>query len=389
MRLRVLSVSCVFPNPVEPEAGLFVRHRLQAIARQADVTVIAPVPAIDYGNPRGRLLASRAVPRERRDGNLRVLHPRWLYPPFGGVANAFCLAARLIPLLFRQRACDLIDAHWAYPAGIAVALASRFVRRPFLVTIRGNEIEHGRSRLKKWAMAWALRRADGVICLSERLRQFAAACGVDPGRIRTIPNGIDAAVFHPRDRRACRQGHGIPDDAPVVLSAGQLIELKGHHHIVRALREARPAHLLIAGGPGRHVQYEAEIRRQIRAADMEGRVHFAGQVPQETLAGLMAAADVLCLASSREGWPNVVQEAMACGTPVVATDVGAVPDMIPSDDYGYVVPPGDESRLRAALQSALNRSWDRERISALGQSRSWDLVAGQVLEEMRRVVGGL
>ena len=149
-----------------------------------------------------------------------------------------------------------------------------------------------------------------------------------------------------------------------------------------------PAHLIIAGGPGRHGQYEAETRRQIGAAGMEGRVRLVGQVPQETLAELMSAADILCLASSREGWPNVVQEALACGTPVVATDVGAVPDMIPSEEYGYVVPPGDESRLREALQSALNRSWDRDRISALGRSRSWDRVAEQVLEEMHRVVQG-
>jgi len=226
MRLRVLSVSCVFPNPVEPEAGPFVRHRLQGLARHADVTVIAAVPLIDYGNPRRRLLANWAVPCERRDGGLRVLHPRWLYPPFGGITNAFFLAIRLLPLLRRYQDHNLIDAHWAHPTGIAVALASHFIRRPFMITIRGNEIEHGRNRFMRSGIAWALKRANTVICLSERLRQFAITCGVDAGRIRTIPNGVDAAVFHPRDRAACRRTHGIPADVPVVLSAGQLIELK-------------------------------------------------------------------------------------------------------------------------------------------------------------------
>ena len=136
-------------------------------------------------------------------------------------------------------------------------------------------------------------------------QQHATTCGVDPGHIRTIPNGVDAAVFHPRDRVVCRQTHGIPTDVPVVLSAGQLIELKGHHRIVAAMLEIvgprEPAHLIIAGGPGRHGQYEAETRRQIGAAGMEGRVRLVGQVPQETLAELMSAADVFCLASSREG----------------------------------------------------------------------------------------
>ena len=392
MRLRVLSVSCVFPNPVEPAAGLFVRHRLQSVARHADVTVIAPVPAIDYGNPRRRLLAGWAVPRECRDGALRVLHPRWLYPPLGGVVNAFCLAVRLMPLLRTHRNCDVIDAHWVHPTGIAVALASRFLPRPFVVTIRGNEIEHAQNRLMRASMAWALRCADAVIANSERLRKFAAGCGADPERICVIPNGVDCAIFHPRDRTTCRQVHDIPGDIPLVLSAGQLIKLKGHHRILTAIRDVaavgRPAHLIIAGGPGRHGQYEAQIHQQIAALGMDARVRLLGQVPQEALAELMSAADVFCLASSREGWPNVVQEALACGTPVVATDVGAVPDMIPSEDYGSVVAPRDESGLREALQSALNRSWDRERISTLGQSRSWDRVAEQVLEEMRRVVHG-
>jgi glycosyltransferase involved in cell wall biosynthesis len=259
-----------------------------------------------------------------------------------------------------------------------------------MITIRGNEIEHGQNRLMRSGLAWALKRANAVICLSERLLRFAISCGVDARRVRTIPNGVDAGVFHPRDRAACRQAHGIAPDAPAILSAGQLIELKGHHRIIRAIAEVsrggKPASLIIAGGPGRHGQYEGEIRRQVNALGMRGRVRLCGQVAQETLAELMAAADVLCLASSREGWPNVVQEALACGTPVVATDVGAVPDMIPSVDYGYVVPAGDQTALREALQRALNRSWDRKHISALGQSRSWEHVGEQVLDEMRRVV---
>ncbi len=389
MRIKILSVSTVFPNPVEPQQGLFVRHRLLHLAEHADIIVIAPVPAVDYGNPKRKLFANWAVPRRRRDGNLTVLHPRWVYPPLGGAANAPFLAARLLPLLERHRDCDVIDAHWAHPAGTAVALATRAIRRPFVVTLRGNEIEHAAKPLRRMTIAWGLRRANAVVCLSERLRRFAVGCGADPKRVRTIPNGVDAAVFHPRDRAACRRELGIPADVPVILSAGQLIELKGHHRILAAMRDVAGANgaawLVIAGGAGRHRQHESEIRRQIDALGASERVRLCGQIPQERLAELMCAADVFCLASSREGWPNVVQEALACGTPVVATDVGAVPDMIPSDDYGYVVPPGDQDALRQALQKALNRTWDRERISRLGRSRSWEQVALQVLEEMTRI----
>jgi glycosyltransferase involved in cell wall biosynthesis len=100
----------------------------------------------------------------------------------------------------------------------------------------------------------------------------------------------------------------------------------------------------------------------------------------------MSAADVFCLASTREGWPNVVHEALACGTPVVATDVGAVPDLIPEPCYGLVVPVNDEAALEAALQTALHKDWDRPRIAAWGQRRSWEQVAREVFDEMQNVV---
>jgi glycosyltransferase involved in cell wall biosynthesis len=395
MRLRILSISCVFPSPVDPEAGLFVRHRLQRVAQHADVTVIAPVPALDYGNPRRRLLASWAVPHERRDGNLKIFHPRWLYPPFGSSVNAFCLAGRLLPLaraLKKTFPFSLLDVHFGHPEGIAGVILARYLGCPFLVTLRGNETKHAQNRMIRALMSWSLTHASRVITLSERLRQFAIALGANPSDVKTIPNGVDTDVFRPLERAVCRSVHRLDPDVPIVLSAGYLIERKGHHHIVRTMMElsgrAAGAHLIIAGGAGREGKFEEELRRIIADQRMESRVHLLGSVTQRQLAELMSAADVLCLASSREGWPNVVQEALACGTPVVATDVGAVPDMIPSEDYGYVVPAGDQSRLREALQSAMSRSWDRERISELGQSRSWDLVAKQVLEEMCRVARG-
>jgi glycosyltransferase involved in cell wall biosynthesis len=116
------------------------------------------------------------------------------------------------------------------------------------------------------------------------------------------------------------------------------------------------------------------------------QVTFCGEVTQDTLAELMSAADVFCLASSTEGWPNVVNEALACGTPVVATDVGAVRQMVVSDQYGSVVPVHDGAALADALCAALTGHWDHEAISAWGRSRSWSQVANDVLEQMRAVM---
>jgi PST family polysaccharide transporter len=390
---RVLSLSTEFPNPSEPGKGLFVRSRLEAIRSRASLFVVAPIAALDYANPQRNLFAALGIPRARKEGHIQVLHPRWLYPPYGGWTNAFFLFARLLPTLARLRArspFDVIDAHFAHPEGIAAVLLGRILGRPVLVTLRGSELRYHHQRLKRFWMSWALRRADRVIAVSEGLRELAIDLGVDPRRVKTVPNGIDAEVFFRRERLGCRSSHGIAPDERIILSAGDLAELKGHHRVIAAVKDLSTrgvrARLLIAGGVGRSGRYAETLRQQVTAHGLGDRVAFLGEVTQGALAELMSAADVFCLASSTEGWPNVVNEALACGTPVVATDVGAVPQMIVSDRLGYVVPVHDGDALAAALLAALSRQWDHEAISAQGRSRSWSQVAEDVLAQMQAVM---
>jgi glycosyltransferase involved in cell wall biosynthesis len=171
-----------------------------------------------------------------------------------------------------------------------------------------------------------------------------------------------------------------------ILSAGYLIERKGHHRIVEALPGLRArglkARLWIAGEKGAEGDFAAEIRRKVAECGVEDAVRFVGAVSPAALACYMSACDVFCLATSREGWPNVVNEALACGAPVVATDVGGVPAMIPDERFGYVIPPGDEPALEEALAGALTREWAREAISAQGLKRSWGEVAREVFEQL-------
>jgi len=391
--LRILSLSTEFPNPSEPGKGLFVRSRLTAMASRAQLLVVAPVATVDYANPQRNLLATRHIPRQREEGLMRVLHPRWLYPPYGGWANAFFLFARLLPAvasLQSRGSFDLIDAHFAHPEGIAAALLSSVLGLPVLVTMRGSELRYRRQRSKRFWMSWALRRADRVIAVSDNLRDLAIVLGVDPARVKTVPNGIDAGVFFRRDRAACRDRFGIDAGERVILSAGDLAESKGHHRVITALSALNDrgvrATLLIAGGVGRSGRFAEALRQQVVADGLGDRVVFLGEVTQDALAELMTAADVFCLASSSEGWPNVVNEALACGTPVVATDVGGVRQMIVSSRYGTVVPVDDGDALASALCAALTGAWDHECISAWGRSRSWSQVAEEVLEQMRSVV---
>ena len=394
-RLKILTISCVFPNPAEPDYGLFVRRRLLGMLPFADVTVVAPVPVVDYSNPKRNWFAGWSIPFKRNDSGIEVYHPKWFYPPSGGVLNSVFLFLRLLVPAFRMRrrlSYAVIDSHFGYPDGIAAALLGAALGCPFTITMRGNETMHAQLRWRRAGLIWALRRASRIVTVSESLRKFAVSLSVDPGKVVTVPNGVDSKTFYPRNTGGIRSRYGIPENAKLLLSAGYLIECKGHHRVVRALSDLRKdgadVHLLIAGGPGQEGGYEAQLRQTIAGAELAAYVHFTGRVDPPALAELMSAADIFCLASSREGWPNVVHEAMACGAPVVAMDVGGVGDMIPREEYGFVVPAGDDAALTRALGKALKTRWDRTAICQWAHSRSWDRVAEETLAELSRAAGG-
>jgi teichuronic acid biosynthesis glycosyltransferase TuaC len=391
-RLRVLTLSTVFPSVGHPGRGGFVRERIRNMAMGASVTVLAPVPF--FSRASHRTLAISTV----EDDPFRVLAPKWIYPPLIGWMNPVWLFLRLLwpaARLRRVSRYQIIDSHFGFPDGCAATLLAAVFRCPFTVTLRGSEVLHAEYPLRRQAMRFAFQRAARIIAVSERLRKFAIDLGAEPAKVKTIPNGVDTARFFPRDQGESRRKYGLPLDRQIILSAGHLIELKGHHRVVRALaglhRRGIAVDLVIVGGPGEVRSYEKEIRQTVTELGLEKHVHFLGQVPQQEIAELMAAADLFCLGSSREGWPNVVNESLACGLPVVATDVGAIPQMIPSESYGMIVPAGDAAALENALEKALLRNWDRGAIAEWGKSRSWVQVAREVLEEMRQVVneGGL
>lgn len=394
--MKVASLSTVFPNPREPGLGLFVRARLAALSQLAEVKVLAPVPAVDYSNPRGKRFAYWGLPAARNDGDLEILQPKWIYPPGGAPWNVLCLFARALPALLRLRtrfAFDVLDAHFCYPEGAAAALLSIALNRPFVVTLRGSELMFVASRWRAAAMRFALRRAAAVISVSEELRNFAIANGAAPARAVTIPNGIDRTRVYPRLRQAARERFGMKAGELVIAAAAELIEAKGHHLVMEAVRRLRaeglPVSLYIAGGVARGgAPFQARLRDLAGAEGLAGNVHFTGWLGGEDLYQLMSAADVFCLASYAEGWPNVVHEALACGAPVVASRVGATPEMLPDERFGFLVPRCDADALTVALRRALGKSWDRAAIARWGGARGWEDVAREAYAVLSAVAAG-
>lgn len=384
--MRVLGLSTVFPNPVQPGHGIFVLERLRRLARLAEVTMVAPVP--HFPGATGRMPGRPAgVVARRHDGDLEVFHPRFWSPP--GVAKSidgylYAASVRgLVRRLHQERRFDLIDAHFAYPDGFAAVQLGHSLGIPVVITLRGTLPDLARRPSRRWALRRALQGADGLVAVSAALRQDAVRLGADPRRITIVPNGIDLEVFRPLDRHEARRRLGLPADRRIVLTVGALREVKGHHVLLEAMArlgtESPDAMVAVVGGVSVADDRSAALRQQAAKLGIENKVVWAGARPHAEIPTWLAAADVFVIASRREGCCNALLEALACGRPAVATAVGGNPEIIASDDVGLLVPPGDVAAMADALRRALQSTWDAERIRDHVRDRNWESAAAAVL----------
>ncbi len=377
-RLRVLVFTSVFPGQRQPLHGIFVFERVRRLAELADIRVLAPIPWY-------RALNHKAL-EGNASGGLAITHARFWYPPkILPMARGVLLAmsvGRHVRRLHRQFDFDLIDAHFAYPDGFAAGLLGRWFRRPVCITLRGTEIPQSRTRIGRWLCDWAIRHAERVIAVAETLAERAQEAGAPRDRIKTIPNGVDSARFHPIDRGAARRDLALPEAGRLLVAVGHLSPRKGFQRVIRAFPRAIESvpdlRLAIIGGRGREADNSADLRALAGASGLTDRVLFVGAEPPDRVALWLGAADLFVHASDFEGCPNVIMEAMACGRPVVATKVGDVERMVPFFAGILLDDPNDDAALSDAIVAALGRGWDAAAIRNFASMRSWDTVAREV-----------
>jgi len=387
----------MFPSSAQPVHAVFVKNRVARVARLCNVRVVCPIPYFPFERWVKKYSHRAAIPRKESVGGLDVIYPRFLsvpavLKPLDGVFLFLSVwwAARRIR---KELDIDLIDAHLAYPDGFAAVLLGWLFKKPVTVTLRGHDVNDlPRYPVRRRQVVFALKRASRVIAVADALRRAAVELGADPERTETISNGVDAALFYPCDRDEARRRLGLPPDRRIVVSVGHLCERKGHPLIVDALQVMRDRgqeipFLAIVGGPGEEGDSTREIRERIACHSLEDSVCMAGAQLNDTLRDWYNAADVSCLASSKEGWANVLLESLACGTPVVATNVWGTPEVLSSEEYGVLVERSAES-IANGLSKALSRSWNRSAIAAHARSQCWEAVAEKVLRSFERVLNG-
>jgi glycosyltransferase involved in cell wall biosynthesis len=283
---------------------------------------------------------------------------------------------------------DLIDAHYYYPDGVAAALLAMWFERPLVVTARGSDVNLiPEYRVPRLLIRWAARRAGASIGVSAALVQRLREIGLDASRLHVMRNGVDLGRFRLLDPQRMRSELGLQGE-PVLLTVGNLHEHKGQRLTLEAfarLKVHRPGARLVIVGQGPDREWLVRRAAELGVADA---VTLAGAVPQDDLPRWYNAADLLVLASSREGWPNVLLESMACGTPVVATAVGGVPEIVQTSVAGRIVPERNAASLAMAVDALLRNRAGRERVRHYAEGFSWDRTSGDQLALFRALAAG-
>lgn len=387
--IKILTFSSLYPNAVQPTSGIFVENRLRHLVDSGEVTVkvVAPVPWFPIAKPAfGKYGNFAKVPDVEVRHGIEIYHPRYLVVPKIGMGIAPLLMAHAMRKTLRKILeqgfdFDLIDAHYFYPDGVAACILATSMGKPFVVTARGTDINliPKHAVPKKWIL-WAAEKSHAMISVCQALKDEMVAMGMQADKITPLRNGVDLKFFKPDDREKIRTRLNIT--GRTLLSAGYLIERKGHHLIIEALPSLPGVRLFIAG----EGEMAAQLNKLASDRGVADRVTFLGALDRESVRSYMVAADALVLASSREGMANVLLESLACGTPVVATPLWGTPEVVAMPEAGVLT----KDRSVAGIVEGVNRLFSnypsREATRHYAEKFSWDDTTHGQLEIFRRAL---
>jgi len=374
--VRLLTLTTLFPNSRQPRRGIFIANRLARLRDTGRVAchVVAAIPSFP-----GAYRETAGVPENETMHGLTVRHPRYLHVPGVGMRiQPDSLARALLEDLRAHgddaRRFDVIDAHYFYPDGVAAARVAAQLGLPLVISARGSDINLiAETPFARRRILDAARAADALIAVSQALARKMTSLGMPAERVEVLRNGVDPHVFFTVPQNEARRRLGLREDARYVVGVGNLVHEKGFDRLIRALADLPESRLLLVG--------DGPLRQPLEALAGQaapGRVEFRGNMPQADLRFAYSAADVLGLPSLREGWPNVVLEALACGLPVVASNVGGVPEILVDDAPATLVESREPAAWSLALDDVMNRGYARDAVRRYALRFGWDdVVAAQ------------
>ncbi|WP_371187646.1 glycosyltransferase family 4 protein [Thalassotalea maritima] len=379
--LKLLTITSLYPNSRNPNFGIFIRNRLLALRHyHSDIehTVIAPVPWFPWRNKIfGKYAEYAQVPSDEVVDGVHIYHPKYLVvPKLGMIFTPFFMALSLIKTMRKIHKTgslyDVIDGHYFYPDGVAVAIVGKLYKIPFTLSARGSDLNLLPSySIPRKMIQWSAKCADHCITVSQALRDVLIGLGIDRSKITVIRNGVDLNLFTPStDRENNRKL--LTSKKFIIVSVGNLVPLKGHDLIIRAVAKIDDAQLFLIGeGPRKE-----NLQALAIAEGVADRITFLGRLKQSQVAEYFQIADVSILASSREGWANVLLESLACGTPVIATKVGGNPEIIADHTVGILIE-RDYNSIVEAIRQIKSYGLCRDTIRNYAEKFDWQEVSNK------------
>ncbi len=382
--MKVLAITNLFPNNVNPQQGIFNKQQFSQLAKLCSLEVVAPVPwAPKLKSNDKRMLLADVTETETIDG-IKVYHPRYLVTPkVGRSLYGFWFYAGIqgtVQKIYKDFPFDVIFATWAYPDAFAASLVARQMNKPLVIKVHGTDVNvTSQYFLRRLMIKHALNQAKKVIAVSYPLKEKLIKMGIAAEKIVVIPNGIDAETFKRLDKTECQNKLSLPRDKKNVVYIGNLVPIKGVQYLIEAFENVSDHACLHLVGDG---DDRKKLEKIVNERNLSGNIKFYGRRPHQEIPYWLSAADVFCLPSLNEGCPNVILEALACETPIVATKVGAIPEMILSEEQGMLVEPANAQALAETINMVITKP--RNYFSTIQPKKlSWQENAGRVKEVLQ------
>ncbi|MEI8349035.1 MAG: glycosyltransferase [Candidatus Omnitrophota bacterium] len=380
--MRVLFLSNLYPNTLEPTRATFNRQKIAALSKHCEITVVAPILWFPF-----KFLLNKkeaAIPFEENIDGLKVYHPKVFYfPKFFRFLYGFFYYTSIVGFVMRLRnnfSFDIIFSSWVYPDGYcAMRLAKKF-RIPYMVEALGSDINiYTKTTLRRIIIKQILRRATKIITVSKDLKRKIMQSNIPEQAISIVYAGINHKTFYPMDKTLARKQVNV-SAGKVVIFVGNLVKIKGIEYLLKAipLSKNKDWKLYIIG----EGELRGRFQKVIAELGLEERVFMPGMVAHDKLCLWLNVSDMLCLPSFTEGVPNVVLEAMACGLPVVASRLPGIIEV--TDDLTAILSePGNSCQLASNIDAALVRTWDRDYIHRKSLDFDWDVTAQELFKNIQ------
>ncbi len=374
-------------DPVEELSKRF--NKVYVLVRHQPLSELGNTVPLPFFKRRAKYSIKYSIDLTNKPKNVEVFTTPVLYLPF---KNLYLKAGRRHAQSVRRVIekenikFDLIHAHFAWSAGFAGVKTKEEYNKPLVTTAHGydiNDLPH-RSEKFKEAITDVLKSADRVLTVSEKNSDKLKSMGITD--VQVFPNGYARELFYFKNMKESREKLNLPTNRKIIVTIGNLEKVKGYEYLVKALdivKEKNSNFLCLHIGAG---SLEAQLKGLVKERNLDSHIKFLGRIPHNELVEYYGASNFFVSSSLSEGNPTVMFESLGCGKPFIGTKVGGVPEIISSDDYGFLCNLSDEKALAENILKALDIEWDSEKIVEYSKQFSWENICKNIIQIYEEVL---